>query len=543
MSACLVLSPKPAPSLMACWAVALCLMTSSLSLAQPQARPYANQYDLEREAVFAAREADWRNGTIVYQVIVDRFAPPDDLEAKRHLYPEPKRLRAWDEVPRKGQYVEEVEVWSHEIDFWGGDLQSLISRLDYLQQLGVEVLYLNPIHMAYTNHKYDAQDYFAISPEYGSREDVIALARELHRRHMRLVLDGVFNHMGRTSPAFQSALNDPSSIWRDWFYIGPQYQHGYRAWYNVANLPELNLENPVVQARVFGDADSVIQGYLRDGVDGWRLDVAFDIGFSILTDLTRSAHTARPGSLVVGEIWNYPQEWTPALDAVMNMHWRRLILDLARGDVSAPQAARMINRLVEDMGIEPLLKSWMVLDNHDTPRLRTVLPEAWQQRFAQALQFTLPGAPNVYYGVEVGMQGGDDPEQRGPMRWDLATDDNEYMIWMRQLIELRDNSRALRIGDFVPLDAQHTVAFIRRTDRVAEAKIIIANPSSEPVEEYIAMRDGKIMDWARLVDHFTGESASVHAGILRVTIPPRTVRVFGLQLPEPPNYSPYKRVQ
>jgi pullulanase/glycogen debranching enzyme len=141
------------------------------------------------------------------------------------------------------------------------------------------------------------------------------------------------------------------------------------------------------------------------------------------------------------------------------------------------------------------------------------------------------------------MQGGDDPEQRGPMRWDLATDDNEYMIWMRQLIELRDKSRALRIGDFIPLDAQHTVAFIRRTDRVAEAKIIIANPSSEPVEEYLAMRDGKIMDWARLVDHFTGESASVHAGILRVTIPARTVRVFGLQLPEPPNYSPYKRVQ
>ena len=261
---------------------------------------WANRYDRRRAAVLAKREADWRNGAIVYQVIVDRFAPAADLSAKRELYPAPKRLRDWGETPKRGTFLPEAQVWSHEIDFWGGDLSSLRGKLDYLSELGIDVLYLNPIHQAYTDHKYDAQDYFAVSPEYGSRADVKALAEDCHRNGIRLVLDGVFNHMGRTSPWFIEAMKDPDSPYREWFYIDGRYRLGYRAWFDVPNLPEIRLENPVVQARVFGDADSAIQGYLRDDVDGWRLDVAFDIGFAILSRLTEAAHAAKPGSLIDG---------------------------------------------------------------------------------------------------------------------------------------------------------------------------------------------------------------------------------------------------
>jgi cyclomaltodextrinase / maltogenic alpha-amylase / neopullulanase len=135
----------------------------------------------------------------VYQVLVDRFAPSANLDAKRSLYPAPKVLRTWSEVPKKGTYREDVRVWSHEIDFWGGDLQSTRSKLDYVQGLGADVLYLNPINLAYTNHKYDALDYQKVSPEFGSRDDMKALAVDVHKRGMKLVLDGVFNHMGRNS--------------------------------------------------------------------------------------------------------------------------------------------------------------------------------------------------------------------------------------------------------------------------------------------------------------------------------------------------------
>ena len=172
---------------------------------------YANGYDQALAGVFEAREKDWRDGAVVYQVYVDRFAPSANLEAKRALYPAPKKLHAWTDLPTHGRYLPDAKVWSHEIDFWGGDLQSLRGKLDYIQGLGADVLYLNPIDLAYTNHKYDTLDYREVSPEYGTRDDARALARDVHARGMKIMLDGVFNHMGRNSPLFRQAESDPKS--------------------------------------------------------------------------------------------------------------------------------------------------------------------------------------------------------------------------------------------------------------------------------------------------------------------------------------------
>jgi glycosidase len=269
---------------------------------------FANHFDRELAGVFERREADWRNGAVVYQVLVDRFAPPEDLEAKRHLYPAPKRLRAWDEVPTRGEYLEEAKLWSHEIDFWGGDLASTRSRLDHIHGLGADVLYLNPIHLAFTNHSYDSLDYAQVAPQFGTRQDVIDLAETLHGLGMKLVLDGVFNHMGRNSEMFRSAESDPSSRYRDWFDFGEQFPGGVRTWWLAENLPELVMENPAVQEYVYAAHDSIVRSYLRDGTDGWRLDVAVDTGFRYLEELTNAAHAQKPGSLVIGEIATYPRE-------------------------------------------------------------------------------------------------------------------------------------------------------------------------------------------------------------------------------------------
>jgi glycosidase len=505
---------------------------------------FANTYDLQRAEALRAREADWRNGPVVYQVIVDRFAPPEDLESKRSLYPAPKKLRSWDETPTRGEYLPEVNVWSHEIDFWGGDLDSLRSRLDYVHELGVDVLYLNPIHMAYTNHKYDAQDYFEISPEYGTRDDFRALAKDVHARDMRLLLDGVFNHMGATSPWFQDALNNPDSEWREWFLIGSEYDLGYLAWVNVPNLPEVNLESEHVRGRIYGDCDSVIQGYLRDGADGWRLDVAFDIGFNYLSELTQAAHAAKHDSVVIGEVWNYPEQWMPALDGIMNMTMRQMILDMIRGDLSGMQFGHQLETMVEDTGLEPLLKSHLVLDNHDTPRLAELLQDPAQRRTAQVLQFTLPGSPVIYYGTELGMRGGDDPEQRAPMRWDLADDENGDLQWVRGLLAMRDRSAALRFGDFRLLDTARSLAFMRWNERVADTRIILCNPSDERVKEFLVMRDSKIMSYSRLRDELgSGVELTVMAGTLNIEIPPRTIWVLRPVVEQQGDYTPFKRVQ
>ena len=495
--------------------------------------------------VFAKRERDWRNGAIVYQVIVDRFVPSAHLEAKRALYPAPKVLRDWSEPAKPGVYLEDAKLNSAELDFWGGDLQSLTTRLDHIQHLGADVLYLNPIHLAYTNHKYDAFDFKAISPEYGTHQEFKQLATDVHQRGMKLVLDGVFNHMGRNAPKFQDAFKNPQSPWRDWFAIGPQYKGGARVWTGFQNLPELNLENPAVRNHLYASPESVVRSYLRDGADGWRLDTAFELGHKVLRDLTDAAHKEKPGSLVVGEIANYPGEWLQSMDAVMNFSLRQIVLGVANGDLSTPKAARMTARMVRDAGIEPMLKSWMVIDNHDIPRIINQLPDAAVRRMVQTLQFTLPGAPNIYYGAEVGMTGGPDPENRSPMRWDLMKADNPELVWMKQLIALRKTHRALRVGDFRLMEAEKLYAFERHTDSALETVLVLANPTSQDITERVMVANAHLMDDTPLVDAFNPNKAitTFGSGFLTVTVPAKTTLVLRPKERDLGGYSRYKRVK
>jgi len=495
-------------------------------------------------SLFDIREQDWRNGALVYQVLVDRFAPAADLEAKSHLYAPPKTLHQWDETPKVGTYLEDTGVWSHEIDFWGGDLDSLRSKLSYINELGMDVLYLNPIHSGFTNHKYDSLNFETVSLEFGDRKDVSKLADDLHKRDMRLVLDGVFNHMGRNSEKFKHAMNNPRSKYRNWFYFGDQYPGGARVWAQAKNLPELNLENKEVKQHIYAGRSSVVQQYLKQGIDGWRLDVAFDIGYEILGELTTAAHKAKPGSLVVGEIWNYPAGWFPSLDGVMNFTAREIIWQLVLGKLDPKTAGDMLDRMITDAGIEPMLKSWMVLDNHDTPRLKNMMPEIWQQKMAQVLQFTLPGSPNLYYGTELGMTGGGDPEMRAPMRWDLVNDDNETLAWTKKLIQLRQQQRALRVGNFSLATTKQLLAFERYTDHVEDTVVVVINPTDKDVSESVMIANSSLMNWTRMTDLLgTGDQTIViQSSLMHLKVPARSFMVLKPDVQATGGYTPYKRV-
>jgi glycosidase len=443
-------------------------------------------------------------------------------------------------------YLTDARLNSAELDFWGGDLQSLSTRLAHIQDLGADVLYLNPIHLAYTNHKYDAFDFKEISPEYGTKQEFKQLAADVHQRGMKLVLDGVFNHMGRNAPKFQDAYRNPQSPWRDWFAIGPQYEGGARVWTGFQNLPELNLENPAVRNYLYASPDSVVRSYLRDGADGWRLDTAFELGPQYLRDLTDAAHRQKPGSLVVGEIVNYPGDWVRSIDAVMNFGLRQIVIGVANRELPVSRGARMTERLIRDAGIEPMLKSWMVIDNHDIPRIANQFPETLQRRMVQTLQFTLPGAPNIYYGAEVGMTGGPDPENRSPMRWDLMKADNPELVWMKRLIALRKHHRALRVGDFRLVESENLFAFERYTDRALETVVVLANPADHEVTERVMVANAFLMDDTPMVDalHPQGLSPGTFgAGFITVTIPAKTTLVLKPAERNLGGYSRYKRVQ
>lgn len=471
------------------------------------------------------RDADWRIGPIVYQVFVDRFAPSSDLDAKKALYSEPRRLRDWKQLPEGGTYSDKAGVWTHELDFWGGDIPALRKKLDHVEGLA-DVLYLNPIHEALTNHKYDATNYGRVDPMYGSQADFEGLASEVHKLKMRLVLDGVFNHLGRANPIFKEAQASSSSARRDWFLFDAKYPLGYRAWAQVANLPEVNLENVSARNYLWNDSNSIVSKWLKNGADGWRLDVAHEVGLEYLAELTKAAHKHKKDSLVIGEVWNYPSRWTAAMDGLLNVFMGRLILEIAQGNLTSRQANVSLNQLVADCGTEPLLRSWIVLGNHDTPRLATALPDPKARQFAQALQFTLPGAPLIYYGDEIGMTGADDPRQRAAMQWEKVTATNPDFAWTRKLTSLRKNTRALRIGDFRALECESLLAFLRTTERALESTIVVANPTDKPVSESFVVPDPTLMGFTLMKDKLSGAEVRVQAGILRPTVPPRTVMIF-----------------
>jgi cyclomaltodextrinase len=486
----------------------------------------------------AHRAKDWTLGPVVYQVFVDRFAEGIPMSRKRSAYAAPKVLRSWSDLPVAGHLDASLGVWSHELEFWGGDLPGVQSRLAYIQGLDADAVYLTPVFSALTNHKYDTQDYFRIAPEFGSMSDLNSLIRSVHARKMKLMLDGVFNHMGRTSPVFQSALSYSRSPHRRWFTFGAGLPGGYKAWAGVKNLPELNLENPAVRRYLWEGSDSVVQSYVRRGIDGWRLDVGFELGPKWLSGITQATHRAKPGAPVIAEISGYPADWFPEVDGVFDFYQMNVAERMMKGELSGGRASTMLDQAVRDAGIENLLRSWLLLDNHDTPRIADQEPDWNRRKLLFGLQFTLPGAPVVYYGSELGMTGAGDPANRAPMRWDLATPSNPTLAWVRRLTALRRTHPALRYGDVRFLSSERLLAFARVTDRVRDSVIVVVNPTSESVTETIPTRLGKLMSWGNLIDKIGGGRTVAVNGIIDVTVSPQSM----LMLVPDVSSSAYRRV-
>ncbi len=488
-------------------------------------------------STFDDRDEDWRVGAVVYQVLVDRFAPPgeDRIEAKRALFTPPRRMLAWDTLPRRGQPVEGLGVWSHELEFYGGDFRSLMDRLDHVCDFA-SVLYLNPVCRSPTYHKYGADDYLAISEEYGDWEELRELVRVAHERGLRVVFDFVPNHCGAGSAWFQDARGSTESPFRSYFYFDDRGRA--RGWTDVTALPELNLENEDVRAALFHGEDSVLRHYLRAGFDGARVDVAFDVGFHNLRRITKVVREERgQQGLVVGEVNAHPARYVNVMDGVLQFYVLGLLLEWVRGRIGNARLGRLIQRMVDEVGIDAVLRSWMLLENHDCPRLATRVPSRDARRTLALLTFLLPGCVCLYYGVELGMEGGEDPANRAPMRWDLCTDSNEDLSFYRRLVALRKERRALRVGDFVRLETDHLLAFLRRTRRWRETLLVLGNGSPEPVTEVVCLEDPMLMEHLELVPiaSVRGEMSQVltieAAGTIKVTMAPYDVVVLGLKLP------------
>jgi cyclomaltodextrinase len=444
-------------------------------------------------------------GAVMYQIFPDRFARAGTCDTRGKL--EPWWLHEnTDDMP---VYLpnERGEVLNN--DFFGGNLRGILEKLPYLQELGAEILYLNPIFFAFSTHRYDTCDYRRVDPLLGTEEDFAALCAEAHARGMKIVLDGVFSHVGSRSPYFQSAVSDPDSPYRPWF----QFQHWpdrYTSWWGITTLPCVNKLEPGYLDFIIDGEDSVAVHWLRLGADGYRLDVADELPDAFILRLKRRIREVNPEAILIGEVWEDASNKIAydvrrryftdrELDSVMNYPWQKAILRYVRGEDDGAELGARVMTLAENYPPDVLNACMTILSTHDTPRALTALidptdadraelarrhlsPEDRTRalrllRAAAFLQFTLPGAPCIYYGDEAGMEGYRDPFNRRFYPW--GREDEHLVRFYRSLAALKKSSPALRRGAVTVMEAGKGRVLLIRSSR-EQTVFACCNRSPEP---------------------------------------------------------------
>jgi neopullulanase len=444
----------------------------------------------------------WVADSVFYQVFPDRFARSGRVAA-------PGPLQDWDAAP---------DHWS----FKGGDLFGVADRLDDLADLGISGIYLNPVFRATSNHRYNASEYEAVDPLLGGDAALRELIDAAHDRGIRIVLDGVFNHCGRGFGPFQHLLeNGVGSPYRDWFYLdddvlagrrridafpadGHDGPPGYRSWWNHQALPKLRVEHPPVREYLLGIAER----WLRFGIDGWRLDVPADVEDPTFWPAFRQrVREISPDAYLVGEIWDEAPDWLTGdrFDALMNYPLGIAILGFASAGIldqaavdsqsDYRRALRAIDGAAFGARVAELIASvdpavaeaqYNLIGSHDTPRARRVLAgDVAALRLAMLLLLTLPGAPSIYYGDELAMDGGPDPDCRRGYPTGPDANALDMRAFVRTVIAARREHAALRRGSVRVLGADGGAVALARAADGHEA-IVAVNTSRQPARLVLA---------------------------------------------------------
>ena len=454
---------------------------------------------------------EWVQDAIFYQIFPDRFANGD-----RRI--DPPNVQPWGAPPT---------IWG----FQGGDFQGIIQHFDYLLDLGINAIYLNPIFQASSTHRYNTTDYFKIDPKLGDLETFHSLLDLAHRHSVRIVIDGVFNHCGRGFFAFHDILeNQEHSPYLSWFHVKNfpvdaftlGDAHDYLAWWNIKSLPKFNTGNPAVRRYLL----DVARYWIEQGVDGWRLDVPNEIDDDDFWAEFRSVvKSANPEAYILGEIWTADLRWVGEghFDGLMNYPVRDAVLRLLQaGTLDIPHFKDKLDSLLQLYPPQNLNAMYVPLGTHDTERLLTRVDGSLSKaRLAFLFQFAFPGAPAIYYGDEIGLAGGKDPQCRVAFPWNKRKWNTALLGWVKTLVALRKGHSALRRGHLhwvCSNPVSGCLAFVRQDplDRV----LVVMNPSPEVRNAQLSLKD---IGWAG--DYhprslLNGVEYSISQDVLSVTLEP-----------------------
>lgn len=495
---------------------------------------------------------DWVQDAIFYQIFPDRFA-----RSARNIN-DRLTFESWDSPPTVH-------------GFKGGDLYGIADRLDYLKDLGITALYLNPIFASASNHRYHTYDYFNVDPLLGGNDAFRFLLENAHKKKIRIILDGVFNHASRGIWQFHHVLEcGDDSPYKDWFYFdvdrlnrrrrwgaypGTGELHalqsgedslkaiGYRGWWNLPALPKFNIHTPAVREFLF----NVAEHWIKFGIDGWRLDVATEIDDDSFWQEFRSRVRAiNPEAYIVAEIWHEAQRWLKGdqFDAQMNYEVTKPViaffsngmLDLKvlhqqsnyHGIHHSIDAHEFANQIDRNLGLYRQDVTYVqlnLLDSHDTPRfLSCVGGDKDSLKLAWLFMFTYPGAPCIYYGDEIGMDGEHDPDCRRSFSWNEGKWDKDLLNYAKEAIALRKKNAALRRGDFKRLwSANGVYAFSRSLE--GKTIVVALNASESPQHIHVTYETSALsqVEMRKSPKPVFGEASEIsHDGRLKFTVPPRS---------------------
>lgn len=434
---------------------------------------------------------DFAKGNIIYHIFVDRFNRADGVKTKRKYRLHESFSESPEVVSADGKYYAD--------DFFGGNFNGIREKLDYLEELGVGIIYLSPIFKAYSNHRYDTGDYLKVDELLGTEDDFKRLLDAAHEKGMKIILDGVFNHSGADSLYFNKfgtydslgAYQSKSSPYYDWYYF-KKFPDEYACWWGCDNVPDLNKSNKDYRALVFGK-NGVVEKWQKLGADGWRLDVVDELPIDFVNLLIKKIKSVNKDALVIGEVWEdastkvsygelRPYLLGDQLDGTMNYPFMNAIIAYVR-DGDEKFFKDTVQSILENYPKETVYCLMNSLGTHDTVRIINALSDVrahgWSKThklgyklpdseyekakkklyLASVLQFTLPGIPSIFYGDEAGLQGFDDPINRRPYPW--GSEDKEILAHYKKLGCIRRENRAVFSGGFNMRDENGIVAYER----------------------------------------------------------------------------------
>ena len=484
--------------------------------------------------------ADWIKDGIMYQIFPDRFYNGNQ-DGKLNKPNRDMIFRSdWMDTPK---YLKDEEGRVDYFDYFGGNLLGVIKKLDYLKELGVTVIYLNPVFEGGSNHKYDTGDYKKIDSMFGDEELFIELCEKAKEKGIRIILDGVFSHTGDDSLYFNrygrydslGAYQSKDSPYYSWYKF-EDYPKKYESWWGVDALPNIDELDQGYLDYIINDPDSLVNKWSSLGISGWRLDVADELPDEFIKQFKSGLKNADPDSILIGEVWedasnkrSYGQRRDyllgEELDSIMNYPFKDIFLDFFLGKVDSKLVKQEMMKIYENYPLHHFYSLMNLIGTHDTPRILTLLGESPDQdklsldekeqfklddemrqlgikrlKLLTLVQMTFPGIPSIYYGDETGLEGYADPINRRTYPW--GYEDKEILDWYKKITGFRSKYDILKTGSFEILDLDRDVfGYIRSTEGAKDVfnrecdeniAVVLANRSNREIEISIDLKTNAI---------------------------------------------------